>query len=65
MESSETETAPQVSGQIQYQCLECLALFDTPEVWLAHRQTHNKSSAQNTVSETVSVPDAPSFVCPF
>ncbi|KPP72404.1 zinc finger protein 574-like [Scleropages formosus] len=41
-----------VSGQIRYQCLECLALFDTPEVWLAHRQTHNKSGTHNALSDT-------------
>lgn len=35
---------------IQYQCLECLALFDTPEVWMAHRQTHTRSSTHSTLS---------------
>ncbi len=40
---------------IQYQCLECLALFDTPELWLAHRQTHNRSSTHSSLStDTVS-----------
>lgn len=41
---------------IQYQCLECLALFDTPDLWLAHRQTHSRSSTHSTLStETVSI----------
>ncbi len=40
---------------IQYQCLECLALFDTPELWFAHRQTHNRSSTHSSLSnDTVS-----------
>ncbi|KAJ8287742.1 hypothetical protein COCON_G00004010, partial [Conger conger] len=65
VESSETMTAPQLSGQIQYQCLECLALFDTPEVWLAHRQTHNKSSTHNTLSDTEFVLQADGSVTPL
>ncbi|KAG9337739.1 hypothetical protein JZ751_028236 [Albula glossodonta] len=65
VESSESMTVPQVSGQIQYQCLECLALFDTPEVWLAHRQTHSKSSAQNTLSDTEYVLQADGSVTPL
>lgn len=40
---------------IQYQCLECLALFDTPELWLAHRQTHSRSSTHSSLNtDTVS-----------
>ncbi|KAG7469272.1 hypothetical protein MATL_G00127220 [Megalops atlanticus] len=65
VESSETMTVPPVSGQIQYQCLECLALFDTPEVWLAHRQTHSKSGAQNTLSDTEFVLQADGTVTPL
>ncbi|KAJ8392952.1 hypothetical protein AAFF_G00071560 [Aldrovandia affinis] len=65
VESSETMTVPPVSGQIQYQCLECLALFDTPEVWLAHRQTHSKSSTQSTLSETEFVLQADGSVTPL
>ncbi|XP_036394534.1 zinc finger protein 574, partial [Megalops cyprinoides] len=65
VESSETVTVPPVSGQIQYQCLECLALFDTPEVWLAHRQTHSKSGTQNTLSDTEFVLQADGTVTPL
>lgn len=40
---------------IQYQCLECLALFDTPEMWFAHRETHNRSSTHSSLgNDTVS-----------
>ncbi|XP_019896509.2 zinc finger protein 574 isoform X2 [Esox lucius] len=51
LETDETGAEGQVSGPVQYQCLDCLALFDSPEVWLAHRQTHSKSST-HSASET-------------
>ncbi|KAJ8005219.1 hypothetical protein DPEC_G00144360 [Dallia pectoralis] len=47
LETDETGT----EEHVQYQCLDCLALFDSPEVWLAHRQTHSKSST-HSASET-------------
>ncbi|XP_064154486.1 zinc finger protein 574 [Anguilla rostrata] len=65
VESGEAVTAPPVSGQIQYQCLECLALFDTPEVWLAHRQTHSKSSTHSALSDTEFVLQADGSVTPL
>ncbi|XP_026875243.2 zinc finger protein 574 isoform X1 [Electrophorus electricus] len=37
---------------IHYQCLECLALFDTPEQWLAHRQTHERISTHSSMADT-------------
>lgn len=54
LETDEAGTEGQVSGPVQYQCLDCLALFDSPEVWLAHRQTHSKSST-HSATETVSI----------
>ncbi|KAL0985085.1 hypothetical protein UPYG_G00152720 [Umbra pygmaea] len=51
LETDEAGADGQASGPVQYQCLDCLALFDSPEVWLAHRQTHSKSST-HSVSET-------------
>ncbi|XP_041708422.1 zinc finger protein 574 [Coregonus clupeaformis] len=58
LETDEAGTEGQVSGPIQYQCLDCLALFDSPEVWLAHRQTHSKSSTHSaTETEYVLQPD--------
>ncbi|KAI5620463.1 zinc finger protein 574, partial [Silurus asotus] len=36
---------------IHYQCLECLALFDTAELWMAHRQTH-KISTHSDMADT-------------
>uniref|UniRef100_A0A4W5KHR7 Zinc finger protein 526 n=1 Tax=Hucho hucho TaxID=62062 RepID=A0A4W5KHR7_9TELE len=58
LETDEAGTEGQVSGPVQYQCLDCLALFDSPEVWLAHRQTHSKSSTHSaTETEYVLQPD--------
>ncbi|XP_033979847.1 zinc finger protein 574 [Trematomus bernacchii] len=43
----------QMSGPVQYQCLDCLALFDSPDTWLEHRRTHSRSSTHsNTQSNT-------------
>ncbi|XP_048882817.1 zinc finger protein 574 isoform X2 [Brienomyrus brachyistius] len=63
--AGESGTAPPLSGQIQYQCLDCLALFDTPEVWLAHRQTHNKSGGQSSSTDTEFVLQADGTVTPL
>ncbi|XP_028837482.1 zinc finger protein 574 isoform X2 [Denticeps clupeoides] len=52
VEAGGTETEAPVSTPIQYQCLECLALFDTPELWLAHRQSHSRSSTHSDLSNT-------------
>ncbi|XP_062321576.1 zinc finger protein 574 isoform X1 [Osmerus eperlanus] len=52
LETDEAGGDAQVSGPVQYQCLDCLALFDSPEVWLEHRQTHSRSSTHsNTVTQ--------------
>ncbi|KAM6936072.1 uncharacterized protein znf526 isoform 1-T2 [Lycodopsis pacificus] len=49
----------QMSGPVQYQCLDCLALFDSPETWLEHRRTHSRSSTHSNteVMEYVLQPD--------
>ncbi|XP_076847243.1 uncharacterized protein znf526 isoform X2 [Brachyhypopomus gauderio] len=36
---------------IHYQCLECLALFDTPELWMAHRQTHDQIGTHSSMAD--------------
>ncbi|XP_030640936.1 zinc finger protein 574 [Chanos chanos] len=50
---------------IQYQCLECLALFNTAELWLAHRHTHSKSNTHSVMSETEYVLQADGSVTPL
>ncbi|XP_042345235.1 zinc finger protein 585A [Plectropomus leopardus] len=49
----------QISGPVQYQCLDCLALFDSPETWLEHRRTHSRSSTHSNTEavEYVLQPD--------
>ncbi|XP_037309205.2 zinc finger protein 574 [Pungitius pungitius] len=49
----------QISGPVQYQCLDCLALFDAPDTWLEHRRTHSRSSTHSTTEtmEYVLQPD--------
>ncbi|KAI3361184.1 hypothetical protein L3Q82_013378 [Scortum barcoo] len=46
-------------GPVQYQCLDCLALFDSPETWLEHRRTHSRSSTHSNTEtlEYVLQPD--------
>ncbi|XP_068610978.1 zinc finger protein 574 [Brachionichthys hirsutus] len=50
MEEAGSEAA--VSGPVRYQCLDCLALFDSPETWLEHRRSHSRSSTHSN-TETV------------
>lgn len=49
----------QMSGPVQYQCLDCLALFDSPETWLEHRRTHSRSTTHSNTEavEYVLQPD--------
>ncbi|KAK2910050.1 zinc finger protein 574 isoform X2 [Channa argus] len=52
LETEEAGSAAQVSGPVQYQCLDCLALFDSPETWLEHRRTHSRSSTHSNTETT-------------
>nr|XP_046255091.1 zinc finger protein 574 [Scatophagus argus]XP_046255092.1 zinc finger protein 574 [Scatophagus argus]XP_046255093.1 zinc finger protein 574 [Scatophagus argus] len=52
LETEEAGSEAQVSGPVHYQCLDCLALFDSPETWLEHRRTHSRSSTHSN-TETV------------
>ncbi|XP_051261960.1 zinc finger protein 574 isoform X1 [Dicentrarchus labrax] len=59
LETEEAGSEAGVSGPVQYQCLDCLALFDSPETWLEHRRTHSRSSTHSTTEtmEYVLQPD--------
>ncbi|KAF7656740.1 hypothetical protein LDENG_00037110 [Lucifuga dentata] len=59
MEAEEASSEAQMSGPVQYQCLDCLALFDSPETWLEHRRTHSRSSTHSNTEtmEYVLQPD--------
>ncbi|KAM3872856.1 uncharacterized protein znf526 [Diretmus argenteus] len=52
LETEEAGREAQMSGPVQYQCLDCLALFDSPEIWLEHRQTHSRSSTHSNTETT-------------
>lgn len=39
----------------QYQCLDCLALFDSAEAWLEHRRSHSRSSTHSNAETMVSI----------
>ncbi|XP_059920109.1 zinc finger protein 574 isoform X2 [Gadus macrocephalus] len=41
------EAGAEDSGPVKYQCLDCLALFDSPDVWLEHRNSHSRSSTHS------------------
>ncbi|KAM9353161.1 uncharacterized protein znf526 [Symphorus nematophorus] len=59
LETEAAGTEAQVPGPVQYQCLDCLALFDSPETWLEHRRTHSRSSTHSNTDtvEYVLQPD--------
>uniref|UniRef100_A0A3Q4HYQ7 Zinc finger protein 526 n=1 Tax=Neolamprologus brichardi TaxID=32507 RepID=A0A3Q4HYQ7_NEOBR len=52
MEAEEAGSEAQAAGPVQYQCLDCLALFDSPETWLEHRRTHSRSSTHSNTETT-------------
>ncbi|XP_033836694.1 zinc finger protein 574 [Periophthalmus magnuspinnatus] len=51
----EVEVNPesQASQPVQYQCLDCLALFNSPETWLEHRRTHSRSVTHTNIDSAV------------
>lgn len=53
LEEEEAGSEAQASGPVQYQCLDCLALFDSPETWLEHRRTHSRSSTHSNTETLV------------
>ncbi|XP_040900090.1 zinc finger protein 574-like [Toxotes jaculatrix] len=52
LETEEVGSEAQMSGPVQYQCLDCLALFHSPETWLEHRRTHSRSSTHSNTETT-------------
>uniref|UniRef100_A0A1A8BEP9 Zinc finger protein 526 n=1 Tax=Nothobranchius kadleci TaxID=1051664 RepID=A0A1A8BEP9_NOTKA len=52
LEMEQASSQIQDSGPVQYQCLDCLALFDSPDAWLEHRRTHNSSSTHSNTQTT-------------
>lgn len=56
MEAEEAGSEAQTAGPVQYQCLDCLALFGSPDTWLEHRRTHSRSSTHSNTETTVREP---------
>lgn len=51
MEESGSEA--QLLEPVKYQCLDCLAMFYSPETWLEHRRSHSRSSTHSNAETTV------------
>lgn len=51
----EAGSEAQILESAQYQCLDCLALFDSAETWLEHRRSHSRSSTHSNTETMVSI----------
>lgn len=58
MEPQEAESEAQMLESAQYQCLDCLALFDSAETWLEHRRSHSRSSTHSNAETMVRIQTA-------
>lgn len=56
---TQVEVKQEPQEPVQYQCLDCLALFNSPETWLAHRHTHSSvtHTNQDSTVEYILQPD--------
>ncbi|XP_007550294.1 zinc finger protein 574 [Poecilia formosa] len=60
------QASSEAQGPVQYQCLDCLALFDSPDTWLEHRRTHSRSSTHsNTQASNEYVLQADGSITPL
>lgn len=55
VEAQEAGSEAQMLESAQYQCLDCLALFDSAESWLEHRRSHSRSSTHSNAETMVRV----------
>lgn len=53
LESNESPSEAQILENVKYQCLDCLAMFYSPEMWLEHRKSHSRSSTHSNTEVTV------------
>lgn len=65
LEAEDGQSEVKASQPVQYQCLDCLALFDSPEAWLEHRRTHSRSSTHSNTETTEFVLQADGSVTPL
>lgn len=59
LEAREEGSEARVLESAQYQCLDCLALFDSAKTWLEHRQSHSRSSTHSSAETMVRLPGPP------
>ncbi|KAF6716593.1 Zinc finger protein 574 [Oryzias melastigma] len=52
LETEHANAEGHLTGPVQYQCLDCLALFDSPETWLEHRRSHSRSNTHSSTEAT-------------
>ncbi|XP_015257067.1 PREDICTED: zinc finger protein 574 [Cyprinodon variegatus] len=65
LETEEATSEAQVHGPVQYQCLDCLALFDSPDTWLEHRRTHSRSSTHSNTTAAEYMVQADGSITPI
>lgn len=53
LETNESVSEAQILENVKYQCLDCLAMFYSPEMWLEHRKSHSRSSTHSNTEVTV------------
>lgn len=55
LEAQEAGAGAQMLESAQYQCLDCLALFDSADTWLQHRRSHSRSSTHSNAETMVRI----------
>ncbi|KAM4736526.1 uncharacterized protein znf526 isoform 1-T3 [Anableps anableps] len=64
-EMDQASLEAEAQGPVQYQCLDCLALFDSPDTWLEHRRTHSRSSTHSNTHTAEYVLQADGSITPL
>eukprot|EP00066_Takifugu_rubripes_P014995 XP_011604261.1 PREDICTED: zinc finger protein 574 [Takifugu rubripes] len=65
LEEQEAGPVTPVLESAQYQCLDCLALFDSAETWFEHRRSHSRSSTHSTAETMEYVLQADGTITPL
>lgn len=65
LETNESASEAQILENVKYQCLDCLAMFYSPEMWLEHRKSHSRSSTHSNTEVTEYVLQADGSITPL
>ncbi|XP_075897082.1 uncharacterized protein znf526 isoform X2 [Nelusetta ayraudi] len=65
LEANELVSEAQILENVKYQCLDCLAMFYSPEMWLEHRKSHSRSSTHSNTEVTEYVLQADGTITPL